>query len=188
MSGFFFLSADNFSVRDWERAARCRFAEPPAPLPEFIKKRPAVALLTFLIHVSGARDFPAPQTVGKSRWKINDTIFTHRSPTTFFSLPRSDCEAPPVLFISRFDRAAAGRLVCDFIFVAEFQEVFVNRFLWMFKSSILIWWNLCLKLFSCQKMFDRVVCSLKNIYSECNQRLCKKIFKGITKIIMHKNY
>lgn len=41
---------------------------------EFIKERVAIPLLTFLIHVSSARASLAP---GKSRWKINATIFIH---------------------------------------------------------------------------------------------------------------
>lgn len=41
---------------------------------EFIKERVAIKLLTFLIHVSNARASLAP---GKSRWKINATIFIY---------------------------------------------------------------------------------------------------------------
>lgn len=56
-----------------------------------------MALLTFLIHVSGARASPCPETAGKFLWKINATIFI------LFSRLRG----ASILFISRSDHRAA---------------------------------------------------------------------------------
>ena len=83
----------------WRRRRRGR---------EFIKEPVAMPLLTFLIHVSSARAAfpPCPETAGKSRWKINATIFI-----PFFLV----CEALP--FYLFHASIAPRRLVSTFIFV-----------------------------------------------------------------------